>query len=86
MDELRWLKPVFPGDVLRCESEVLEVTPSRSRPGMGVVRTRMTVLNQHDERVMTLVPIALYRRRPGEERNLTVSRASLCVDISRTER
>src|SRR5436190_7928981 len=35
IDELRWLKPVYPGDVLRCETEVLEVPPSRSRPEMG---------------------------------------------------
>ena len=64
MDELRWLKPVYPGDTLRCESEVIEKTPSRSKP-MGVVRSRLTVLNQHDEPVMTFIPIALVRRRDG---------------------
>ncbi|RYE74367.1 MAG: MaoC family dehydratase, partial [Hyphomicrobiales bacterium] len=45
IDELRWLKPVYPGDVLRCETEVIEVTPSRSRPEMGSVRSRMTTFN-----------------------------------------
>ena len=64
IDELRWLTPVFPGDVLRCETEVVAVIPSRSKPDRGIVRTRMTVLNQHDVAVMTFIPIALYRRRP----------------------
>ena len=63
VDELRWLKPVYPGDVLRCETEVLEVTPSRSRPDMGSIRNRMTVFNQHDEPVLTFIARALLRRR-----------------------
>jgi acyl dehydratase len=65
IDELRWLKPVYPGDTLRCETEVLEVTPSRSRPDMGSVRTRLTVLNQQNEPVMRFISIGLVRRRPG---------------------
>jgi acyl dehydratase len=65
VDELRWLKPVFPGDTLRCESEVLEVIPSRSKPDLGVVRSRITVFNQQDEPVLSFVPIALWRRRPA---------------------
>jgi len=64
IDELRWLRPVHPGDVLRCETEVIAVIPSRSKPDRGIVRSRMTVLNQHDLPVMTFIPIALYRRRP----------------------
>ena len=63
IDELRWLKPVYPGDTLRCETEVLEVTPSRSRPNMGSVRTRLTVLNQHNDPVMRFISIGLVRRR-----------------------
>lgn len=63
IDELRWLRPVHPGDVLRCESEVLEVRASKSRPGMGSVRSRFTVLNQKDEPVMSYIPIVLYRTR-----------------------
>ncbi len=65
IDSLRWLRPVYPGDVLRCETEVLEVKPSRSQPHMGSVKSRMTVLNQDDQPVMTHEPIALYRRRPA---------------------
>ncbi|WBO23477.1 MaoC family dehydratase [Sphingomonas abietis] len=63
IDNLRWLKPVRPGDVLRVESEVIEVRPSEKRPGMGSVRSRVTVLNDHDEPVMRFEPIALYRTR-----------------------
>lgn len=65
IDELRWLKPVHPGDVLRCETEVLEVTPSRSKPDMGSLRTQMTVFNQHDEPVLRFIARALLRRRPA---------------------
>jgi acyl dehydratase len=65
IDELRWLKPVYPGDTLRCETEILDKRPSRSRPEMGSYRSRMTVLNQHGEPVMTFVSIGLIRTRPG---------------------
>ena len=64
VDELRWLKPVYPGDILRCESEVLEVRPSQSRPEMGSVRNRMTTFNQKDEPVLSFTALALMRRRP----------------------
>lgn len=65
IDQLRWLKPVRPGDVLRIETEVIEVRPSEKRPGMGSVRSRVTVLNDRDEPVMRFEPIALYRQRPA---------------------
>ena len=64
LDELRWLKPVYPGDTLRVESEVIDKTPSRSRADMGSFRGRTTVFNQHDEPVMSLRQIGLIRRRP----------------------
>ncbi len=63
IDELRWLKPVYPGDVLRCETEVLEVTPSRSRPEMGSVRSRMRTFNQDDAAVLSFISIGLVGRR-----------------------
>lgn len=65
IDALRWLKPVKPGDVLRVESEVLEVRPSEKRPDMGSARHRNTVFNQNDEPVMRFEPIVLYRRQAG---------------------
>ncbi|MEN2785859.1 MaoC family dehydratase [Sphingomonas qilianensis] len=66
IDELRWLKPVYPGDTLRCETEILDKRASQSRPEMGSFRSRMTVLNQDDVVVMTFVSIGLIRTRPDE--------------------
>ncbi|GGO93520.1 MaoC family dehydratase [Stakelama pacifica] len=63
VDELRWLRPVYPGDTLRCESEVVEVRPSRSRPEIGTLRTLVTVLNQEDVAVLRCITIALIGRR-----------------------
>ncbi len=65
VDELRWLKPVYPGDTLRVETEVLEKKASQSRPEMGSLRNRMTVFNQHDEPVLRFTALALMRRRPS---------------------
>lgn len=64
IDELRWLKPVYPGDTLRCETEILDKRASRSRPEMGSYRSKMTVLNQDDVVVMTFVSTGLIRTRP----------------------
>lgn len=64
IDEIRWLRPLRPGDSLHARFTVLESTPSRSRPNMGVVRSRCEVFNQDDERIMTLVGIHFLGRRP----------------------
>ena len=64
IDELRWLKPVYPGDTLHVRGEIVEKTPSRSRPEMGSFRTRTTVTNQDDVPVLTMISIVLIRRRP----------------------
>ena len=61
--ELIWSKPVRPGDALRVEIEVIETRPSRSRPGQGVVKIRVTTLNQHGETVQTFSPTLLVDRR-----------------------
>jgi len=63
IDELRWLTPVYPGDRLRCESEVLDKRRSVSRPGMGLYRSRMTVFNQDDVAVMRFVSNSMIRTR-----------------------
>jgi len=65
IDELRWLTPVYPGDTLRCETEVLDKRPSSSRPEMGSYRSSMTVFNQHDVAVLKFVSIGLIRTRSG---------------------
>lgn len=64
LDELRWLKPVYPGDTLRVESEITEVRPSRSRPEMGSIHSTITVFNQDDVPVMRMKSIGLVATRP----------------------
>ncbi len=66
VDELRWLKPVYPGDTLHCETEVLETRASASRPEMGFVISRWTVLNQDDVAVMTMRPTVMIATRQGQ--------------------
>ncbi|QNE30803.1 MaoC family dehydratase [Sphingomonas sp. NBWT7] len=65
VDELRWLKPVYPGDTLRCETEVFEKRQSQSRPEMGIFKSRMTVFNQDDVAVMSMVSNGLIATRPA---------------------
>jgi acyl dehydratase len=65
IDEIRWKKPVYPGDTLHVSGRILEKTPSRSRPDMGSFRTKTTVTNQDGEVVMTFISIVLIRRRPS---------------------
>ena len=64
IDELRWKKPVYPGDTLHVRGQILEKTPSRSKPEIGSFRTETTVTNQTGETVMTFISIVLIRRRP----------------------
>ena len=63
LDELRWLKPVRPGDRLRVKVHILEVKPSRSRPEMGTIRQSMEVLNHRDEVVMSMFTVGMIRSR-----------------------
>ncbi len=63
LDELRWIKPVYPGDTLRCENELLEKRRSKSKPEMGILKARTTVFNQHDEPVMTYIANGLIKTR-----------------------
>jgi len=64
-DELRWPRPVRPGDELRVESEVLELRPSKSRPEQGMVKLRTTTYNQDNEAVQVSVGNLVVPRRPA---------------------
>jgi acyl dehydratase len=64
VEEIRWPRPVRPGDTLSVESEVLEVRPSKSQPDRGVVKMRVTTRNQDGQPVMTQVTNLLVPRRP----------------------
>jgi acyl dehydratase len=65
IDELRWLKPVYPGDTLHVTGTIVETRASRSKPEIGSFRTATTVTNQAGEKVMTFTSIVLMRRRPA---------------------
>jgi acyl dehydratase len=65
IDEIRWPRPVRPGDVLTARVAVLDAVPSRSKPDRGHVRIRYEVHNQAGETVMTMVGVSIYRRRPA---------------------
>jgi len=63
IDELRWLTPVYPGDALRCVSENIEKRRSKSRPDMGLTRSKTTVYNQHDKPVLTMIANGMIKVR-----------------------
>ena len=63
IDDLRWLKPVYPGDVLTMETEILRKQRSRSRADLGRIWTRMTTYNQDGVAVLNMVAIGLYAVR-----------------------
>jgi len=64
IDELKWLKPVRPGDTLSGRLTILETVLSRSKPDRGIVRSLMEVANQHGEVVMTTRGVNFFARRP----------------------
>lgn len=65
IDNMRWLKPVFPEDTLHGEFEVLSVSPSRSKPEIGALVLRHEAVNQHGDVVLALDCTHLIKRRDG---------------------
>lgn len=63
IDEVRWPRPVRPGDTLRVRATVTDARRSRSKPDRGVVTAFIEVLNQKDEVVLTMRPMNLIRTR-----------------------
>src|SRR5581483_4002415 len=63
--EISWPRPTRPGDVLHATAEVLEITPSRSKPNQAIVKVLNTTLNQNDEPVQVFTAKILVFRRPG---------------------
>jgi acyl dehydratase len=64
-EELKWPRPVRPGDTLHALSEVLDIRPSKSRPDQGIIKMRTVTYNQNDQPVMIFVANMLVPRRPG---------------------
>ncbi len=65
VDELRWVRPVRPGDTLSATFTVTEVVPSRSKPDRGIVRSIIEMRNQHGDVVMTVRGLGMFGRRPA---------------------
>jgi acyl dehydratase len=68
VDEVRWLRPVRPGDTLDARLEVLEVRPSRSKPDRGIVRLRAAMSNQQQQEVLSFIANVMFRRRAAAAR------------------
>ena len=62
--DLSWPRPTRPGDVLRAESEVIEMRPSKSKPGIGIMKVKLTTYNQKNEVVQIAHPTMIVPRRP----------------------
>jgi acyl dehydratase len=67
MDEMRWLKPVYPGDTIHAELEVLHAEPSKSRPDRGRVRIAYEVKTQNGDTVMTFTAMQIFKTRAGAQ-------------------
>lgn len=63
VENLRWAKPVYPGDTLRVETEVLEKRRSQSRPDMGLFKSRIRTFNQHGDVVLEMTSTGLIKVR-----------------------
>jgi len=63
LENVKWMKPVFPGDSLRLQHRILESRPMRSRPDVGLVRTQWEMFNQHGDQVLHMEGWGMFRRR-----------------------
>lgn len=64
MENLKWLKPVYPGDVLQLTQHIVESRPMASRPDVGLIRSQWQMVNQHGQPVMQMEGYGMFRRRP----------------------
>src|SRR5579863_10089951 len=62
--EISWPRPTRPGDILHVESEIVEITPSRSKPHQGIVTVRARMFNQHGESAYVLTAKLVVLKRP----------------------
>ncbi len=67
VDELRWPNAVRPGDGLTVGTEILEMRPSRSRPGHGIIRLRNVTTNQRGEVVQTMLTSVMVPKRDEDQ-------------------
>lgn len=63
LENVKWLKPVLPGDILRLEHSIVETRPMSKRPDVGLVRTEWDMFNQHGDKVLHMEGWGMFRRR-----------------------
>ena len=63
LENIQWPKPVFPGDVLRLQSTVLQTRPMNSRPHVGLVRNHWEMFNQDGDKVLNMDGWGMFGRR-----------------------
>ena len=63
LEQVKWLKPVYPGDVLTLRQRIVESRPMKSRPDVGLTRTLWEMFNQHGEQVLLMDGYGMFRRR-----------------------
>ena len=66
-DEIRWLRPVRPGDTLFATSEIVDTVRSRSKPDRGLIKALHTVINQDEQTVMTMLGLGFFKCRPERD-------------------
>ena len=66
-DEMRWVRPVRPGDTLSARGVIEEKIPSRSKPDRGLVRTTYQVFNQEGLEVMKIRGLGIFAKRPSDD-------------------
>ena len=64
LENIKWLKPVFPDDELRLQTIVLETKPMGKRPDIGMTRNLWEMFNQHGDKVLHMEGWGMFRRRP----------------------
>ena len=64
LENIKWLKPVFPNDELRLQTTVLETKPMGKRPDIGMTRNLWEMFNQHGDKVLHMEGWGMFRRRP----------------------
>ena len=64
LENIKWLKPVFPDDELRLQTTVLETKPMGKRPDIGMTRNLWEMFNQHGDQVLHMEGWGMFRRRP----------------------
>ena len=64
LENIKWMKPVFPGDTLQLQSTTTDVRPMSKRADVGLVRSVWAMYNQHGDQVLHMEGWGMFRRKP----------------------